>query len=179
MLWGTLDTNVKVGGKTQAGILFYILIPHLENGGVRADVVRQGHIAVANNNVIYGTVAATRTGRAIVGFTLVGDDHYPSAAYVSLNGPASAGDIQVIAEGLGPQDGFSGYKAFNNPPRPRWGDYGASVATDDNTIWVASEYIGQTCTLAQYMSAPFGSCGATRATLGNWTTRVSAIDVSP
>ena len=64
-------------------------------------------------------------------------------------------------------------------PRPRWGDYGASVATDDNTIWLASEYIAQTCTLAQYMTAPFGSCGGTRATLGNWATRVSAIDVHP
>jgi hypothetical protein len=180
-LWGTLDTSVSVGGKTQAGVLWYIIQPKLGTGLV-AGLVRQGHIAVANNNAIYGTVAATPTGRALVGFTLVGDDHYPSAAYVSLNGPAGPADINVIAEGLGPQDGFSEYKAFASDgvhPRPRWGDYGASVATDNNTIWVAAEYIAQTCTLAQYMSAPFGSCGGTRATLGNWGTRLTAIDVSP
>jgi hypothetical protein len=178
-LWGTLDTSVNVGGKTQAGVLWYIIIPHLSSG-VTATLVRQGHIALANNNAIYGTVAATPTGRALVGFTLVGADHYPSSAYVSLNGPAGPADINVIAEGQGPQDGFTEYKATTqDPPRPRWGDYGASVATGDNTIWVAAEYIAQTCTLAQYMTTPFGSCGGTRATLGNWATRITSIDVSP
>ena len=29
--------------------------------------------------------------------------------------------------GVGPQDGFSGYKVFGNPPRPRWGDASAEV----------------------------------------------------
>lgn len=200
LLYGTLDTTVRVGGQTKAGVLWYIINPRGENRdednnandndpengafhgkGSRPVLVRQGHIAPHRNNALYGTVAATHTGRAIVGFTLVGDTHYPSAAYVSLNGRASEADIQVIAEGLGPQDGFTEYNALSGSgtARPRWGDYGASVAADDNTIWLANEYIAQTCTLAQYMSAPFGSCGGTRGTLGNWATRISAIDVSP
>lgn len=181
-LWGTLDTGVDVGGATKAGVLFYIISPRIGNeGAVSTFLVRQGHIAVANNNVIYGTVAATHTGRAVVGFTLAGADHFPSAAYVSLNSPASAADVKVIAEGLGPQDGFTEYNSLSNTgvARPRWGDYGASVATGDNTIWLANEWIAQTCTLAQYMSAPFGSCGGTRVTLGNWATRVTELDVSP
>ena len=57
------------------------------------------------------------------------------------------GPIHVAAAGLGPDDGFTSYKAFvGDPPRTRWGDYGAAV-TDGNTIWLASEYIAQTCTL--------------------------------
>ena len=86
---------------------------------------------------------------------------------------SGAGDIQVAAEGKGPQDGFTGYKVFGGPPA-RWGDYGAAAA-DGKTIWVANEYIAQTCTLAQYTTAPFGSCGSTRVTLGNWATHISAV----
>jgi hypothetical protein len=87
-----------------------------------------------------------------------------------------AGPIQIAAEGLGAQDGFSGYKAFADPdgPRPRWGDYGAAVG-DGRTIWTASEYIGQTCTFAEYVAAPFGTCGGTRVSLGNWGTRISRV----
>ena len=65
-------------------------------------------------------------------------------------------------------------------PRPRWGDYGAAVA-DGKSIWVASEYIGQTCTFSQYLlasptnKAAFGTCGDTRAALGNWDTRISQL----
>ena len=89
------------------------------------------------------------------------------------------------SEGLGPQDGFTEYRVFANPsgstPRPRWGDFGAAVATDNSTVWVANEFIAQTCTLAQYMTntaaSPFGSCNKTRTTLGNWATRITAINV--
>jgi len=55
-----------------------------------------------------------------------------------------------------------------------WGDYGGAVA-DGNSIWIASEYIGQTCTLAQYEASPFGSCSGTRTSLGNWDTRISKL----
>jgi hypothetical protein len=51
--------------------------------------------------------------------------------------------------------------------------------TDGGTIWLASEYIGQTCTLAQYFPSPtlanFGSCGGTRTSLGNWYTRLTKL----
>ena len=38
-----------------------------------------------------------------------------------------------------------------------------------------SEYMGQTCTLAQYEMAPVGQCGGTRTSLANWATRISVI----
>jgi len=56
----------------------------------------------------------------------------------------------------------------------RWGDYG-SAATDGKSIWIASEYIGQSCTLTQYLIAPIGRCGNTRGALGNWDTRISML----
>jgi len=122
-------------------------------------------------------VAATSSGRGVIAFTVVGADYYPSAGYASIDASVGAGDIHVAAAGLGPQDGFSGYGFYaSNPghPRPRWGDYGAA-ALDGSSIWLASEYIGQTCTLSQYLAAPVGSCGGTRATLGNWGTRISKV----
>ena len=50
--------------------------------------------------------------------------------------------------------------------------------TDGNNVWFASEYIGQTCTLAQYLTAPIGSCGGTRTSLANWGTRISKVTPS-
>ena len=39
---------------------------------------------------------------------------------------------------------------------------------------ILSEYIGQTCTLSQYL-ATGASCGGTRTTLANWDTRLSEV----
>ena len=47
--------------------------------------------------------------------------------------------------------------------------------TDGSDIWLASEYIAADCTFEQYVSAPFGSCGGTRTSLGNWATRVTKL----
>jgi hypothetical protein len=86
------------------------------------------------------------------------------------------GDIHIAAAGQGVQDGFTGYKGERNPPRPRWGDYGAA-AVDGNSIWFAQEYIGQNCSLADYLTPAVGRCGNTRGPLGNWGTRV--VKVTP
>jgi hypothetical protein len=68
-------------------------------------------------------------------------------------------------------DGFTSYKAFvGDPPRTRWGDYGAAVA-DGSSIWIASEYINQTWTLTEWFAnagPQLGNCGGTRTALGNW-----------
>ena len=169
-LWGALGTAVLVNGETRAGIAYFVLNPH------SGDIFQQGIIAVPGNNVIYPAVAVTPSGRGVMAFTLVGPDHFPSAAYVGLDAKIGAGDVHVAAEGAGPQDGFSEYRPLSLPVgiRPRWGDYGAA-AVDGHSIWIASEYIGQTCTLAQYEMAPVGQCGGTRTSLANWATRISEI----
>ncbi len=171
-LWSALDTAVQVPGDvdasnnpiTRAGIAYFIVNPN------SAKVMQQGIVAISGNNVSYPAVAATASGRGVMAFTLMGNDNHPSAAYTSLDTKIGAGDIHVIAAGAGPQDGFSGYRPLANPPRPRWGDYGAA-ATDGKDIWVASEYTAQTCTYAAYLADP--TCGLTRGALGNWATRIT------
>jgi hypothetical protein len=175
-LYGALDTVVDFGATEQAGAAYYVIRPRTVCGAVSGSVVAQGQIGVAGNNLVYPAVAALPDGKAVMAFTLVGADHHPSAAYLTLEETKGAGPIQVAAEGVGPQDGFTGYAAFadDSGPRPRWGDYGAAVS-DGKFIWTASEYVGQSCTLAEYASDPFGSCQGTRAALGNWGTRISKI----
>jgi hypothetical protein len=167
-LWGALDTAVTVGGATKAGIAYYVLNPHSGN------LFQQGTVAVANNNVTYPAIAVTQSGRGIMAFTLVGSDHYPSAAYTSIDAKVGAGDIHVAAEGAGPDDGFTGYNPHASyGTRSRWGDYGGAIS-DGTYLWIASEYINQTCTLSEYVSSGF-TCGNTRTSLGNWSTRISRL----
>ncbi|MGZ5132638.1 MAG: hypothetical protein ACXWJ1_15125, partial [Caldimonas sp.] len=173
-LYGALDTAVTVRGGQQAGIAYYAIRPFAQNGSVVGVLENEGKIGVAGNHANYPAIAAFPDGRGIIAFTLVGADHHPSAAYVHLGPNGHEGPVRVAAEGKGPEDGFTGYQAFGETSAARWGDYGA-VAVDSGEFWLASEYIGQTCTLVQYVSAPFGSCGGTRVTLGNWYTRISRV----
>ena len=171
-LWAALGTAVTVGGEDRAGIGWYILKPSAAGTGVSATLARQGVLALEHNNLIYPTIAVTPSGRGVMAFTLVGQDHFPSAGYAPIDAIVGVGDVRVAADGLGPQDGFTEYRAFTS--RPRWGDYGAA-AVDGRTVWVASEYIRQTCTFTQYVASPFGQCGGTRTSLGNWGTRISKL----
>jgi hypothetical protein len=180
MLWGALDTAVRVGSKhqseTRAGVLWVGVRPDVRHGRLDGRTKRSGYVGLSRNDVTYPAVGVTRSGRVVMAATLSGEDHYPSASYTVLNSHRPT--VRVVSEGLGPQDGFSGYKAFNDPPRPRWGDYGAT-AMDGGTLWIASESIEQRCTLAEYIGPPdlseVGSCGGTRTALANWGTRVSAL----
>ena len=181
-LWSALDTVVKVGNQEKAGIAYFIVDPKVEgNGRVDGKIDKQGYVAVENNNVNYPAVAVLPNGKGIMAFTLVGEEYYPSAGYVSID-KHGTGDVHIAAAGAGPSDSFTSYKAFvGDPPRTRWGDYGAAL-TDGKNIWIASEYIAQTCTLAEYTAGvsatslgTFGSCGGTRTSLGNWGTRISGV----
>ena len=180
MLWGANGTAVNVGGELKAGIAWYGVSPKINGAGkVEGQVKMQGYLALANNNLTMPAIAMAPNGKGAIAFSILGEDYFPSAGYVTINANGSVGPIHLAAVGLGPADGFTSYKAFvGDPPRTRWGDYGAAV-TDGNSIWIASEWIAQTCTLAQYANPPtfagFGSCGGTRTSLGNWSTRVSKL----
>jgi hypothetical protein len=169
-LWGALDTAVNSSANTRAGIEWFVVNP-----AGSGSLVNQGYLAVSQNNVIYPAIAVTPSGHGVMAFTLVGRDFYPSAAFASINA-GGVGPVQLAAQGLGPADGFSGTAVFNdpNPARPRWGDYGAAVV-DGSNIWIASEYIAQTCNLSQYL-ATGASCGGTRTVLANWGTRITQVN---
>jgi len=182
-LWGAADTGVNVGNELKSGIAWFMVNPKVNpNGKVEGNVKKQGYVALADNNLTYPALAIRPDGKGVMAFTVVGESYYPSAGYALINANASnaVGAVHIAAAGLGVDDGFTSYKAFvGDPPRTRWGDYGAAWI-DGSDVWIASEYIGQTCTFAQYYPAPpslagFGSCGGTRTSLANWYTRISKI----
>jgi hypothetical protein len=170
-LWGALDTAVNSSANTRAGVEWFVVNPNGQHG---ATLVNNGYLAVSQNNITYPAIAVTPSGKGVMAFTLVGRDFYPSAAFASIDA-SGVGAVQVAAQGAGPADGFTGYALFNapNPARPRWGDYGAAVV-DGSHIWIASEYIGQTCDLSTYLATK-GSCGGTRTALANWDTRITEV----
>ena len=169
-LWGALDTAVNSSANTRAGIEWFVVNP---SGS--GSIVNRGYLAVSQNNVTYPAIAVTASGKGVMAFTLVGRNFFPSAAFASIDA-GGVGPVQLAATGLGPDDGFTTTTALVAPfPfRPRWGDYGAA-AVDGNTIWIASEYIAQTCNLSTWLATGF-SCGGTRTAFGNWGTRVSQVN---
>jgi hypothetical protein len=176
-LWGASGTAVQVGGELKAGIAWFSVEPKINGAGkVQGNIKKQGYVALVNNNLTMPAIAMTAGGEGAIAFTIMGEDYHPSAGYVTIDANGTVGPIHVVASGLGVDDGFTSYKAFvGDPPRTRWGDYGAAV-TDGSSIWIASEHIAQTCTLAQYLTGAIGSCGGTRTSLANWSTRVSKLN---
>jgi hypothetical protein len=115
---------------------------------------------------------------------------FPSAGYAAIEAIGGTGPISIAAEGEATDDGFTSYKSqVGNPPRTRWGDYGAA-AVDGGSVWIASEYIATACDYSTWGGRFFGAttgdnklgtCAASpgaagpRTALGNWSTRVSEV----
>ena len=186
-LWGALDTALNPdGGAQRAGIAWFIVNP---NAG---QVVLQGYFGAAGYDLTYPAIGVTESGRGVLAFTASGETTNPSAAFASIDANVGVGSWDIVSGGLGaaPDDGFGSYKSqVGNPPRTRWGDYGAA-AVDGNSIWIASEYIAGACDYIAW-GGPFfaggtgdnllGTCGGAshgpgvRTALGNWSTRISQL----
>jgi hypothetical protein len=188
-LWGALDTALNPdGGPQRAGIAYFVVNP---NAG---KVVTQGYVGATGYDFTYPAIAVTASGRGIMAFTATGDTLNPSAAYAPIDAVVGVGDWGLVpgADGGGAggaqDDGFTSYKSqVGNPPRTRWGDYGAA-AVDGDSIWIASEFISDACNYTDW-GGPFfaggtgdnllGTCGGAshgpgvRTALGNWGTRIS------
>ncbi len=163
-LWSALTTAVAFKGDAtpHAGIAYFALKPSIgADGSLTASVAQQGYLAVAGNDVFYPAIAADAAGKASLGFTLAGSDYFPSAAFSAITAAGLASDVQVVAPGAAPSDGFSGYSYFGGGGSGRTGDYSSAVADADGSLWMGVEYI------------PNG----TRTLLSNWGTYISRIDV--
>lgn len=172
-LWGAIDTGLSTSNQKQAGIEWFKV--SASGGSAGASLSGSGYVGLGNDNLTYPAIGITAAGNGVMAFTLVGSDFYPSAGYALIDSNGVS-DIHIAAAGQGPDDGFTNYKLFGNPAgttRPRWGDYGAAVPWGGN-VWIASEYIGQTCDFATFRATNF-RCGNTRTALGNWDTRISEI----
>ncbi len=186
-LWGALDTAINPdSGPQRAGIAWYIVNPSA------GSIVKQGYLGAAGYDFTYPAIGVTASGRGVMAFTATGDTLNPSAAYAAIDANAGVGAWNIVNGGTGAaqDDGFTSYKSqVGNPPRTRWGDYGAA-AVDGNSVWIASEYIGGACNYTDW-GGPFfaggtgdnllGTCGGashgpgTRSALANWSTRISKL----
>lgn len=176
-LWAVLGTGATVRGNVRTGVGWFILRTNSDNGEVRARVDKQGILALARASLAYPTVGVTRQGIGALAFTLVGERDHPSAAYAAISDDG-VGPVRIAEAGRSPQDGFTEYPPLGGN-RPRWGDYSAA-AVDGNSIWLATEYIGDApCTLEQYLDGfSLNSCrstGTPRTSLANWGTRVMRV----
>jgi hypothetical protein len=173
-LVSALDTVMQVGRDVQAGFVWF----NIRVGGTKSGLTRQGYVGVAHGNVIYPAITSNPTGRGYIGFTLSGDNFYPSAGYLKWsNRPGAA--VHIAAAGAAPQDGFCEYLAFNcagTEPvpsvRPRWGDYGAA-AWDGRRFFLANEYVAHRCPYSQFVKD--FSCGGTRTFYGNFSTHLQRL----
>ncbi len=174
-LWGALDTALSISSAKQAGIEWFNAAASTASGSLSASLLNQGYLGLGNDNLTYPAIGITTSGNGVVAFTVVGSDYYPSAGYATVT-PTGVGAVHVAAEGIGPEDDFSDYKLFGNPPgttRPRWGDYGAAIPWGGN-VWLASEYVNNSCDFSTFKNTVF-RCGNTRTALANWNTRISEV----
>ncbi len=146
LVWGAVNTIVTTAdGSTRTGIAWFAANVNAKtNGNLDAHIKSQGYVSVNGNNVLYPAIGVTAAGKAVMAFSLVGPNYFPSAAWLNLTG--GDGQIHVSGAGAAPEDGFSGYPEFSSPTPgvARWGDYGAAVPGPNGSIWMASEYIPNT-----------------------------------
>jgi hypothetical protein len=143
-LWSALNTVVKTEQTgTHSGIAWFQTTPDVNGSGqVSGSVTQQGYIAANRNNVAFPAIGAGTGGKVVVTYSLIGPDFFPTAAY-SVIGPSGVTSIRVMAAGLFPEDGFTGYSRLSGLPTnvARWGDYSAAAPGPGGSIWVATEYI--------------------------------------
>jgi hypothetical protein len=163
-LWSALTTIVAIGNdpNPRSGIAYFAVIPIVAaDGSVRAEIAQQGYIAVPNADLFYPALAMGANGSGAISFTLSGANYFPSAAFSPLT-LEGAGDVQILASGTTPHDGFSGYKYFGGGGSGRTGDYSAAAIDEHGTIWLAAEYIP----------------AAPRTLLANWGTFIAQLTLA-
>ena len=116
MIWGALNTVIedRHGGHSRVGIAWFSVRP---STGHHLDglLTNQGYVAVDRDNVFFPSIAANTHGDVLVAFTLAGPHYYPSAAYVRIDHLGGTGSVRVVAWGVGPADGFTGYLSLDPP----------------------------------------------------------------
>src|SRR5262249_58176941 len=120
---------------------WFIITPSWSGTTLSGSVANQGYINVQNNNVVFPAIAANAAGKGLIGFTIVGPDFYPGVGFVRVDATHDPTSVNVARFGTGPADGFTGELSQDPVDNgvERWGDYAASVAAPDATIWVAAE----------------------------------------
>lgn len=162
LLWSALNTDITRGDVDTTGIAYFIVSPKTASlTTVSGTILNQGYIAPLKENVVFPSIGVTSDGNAVVVFTLVGPNYYPSAAYAILTRNGVDG-VHIAALGAAPEDGFSAYPESGGNGIARWGDYSAAVGDNTGHVWIATEYIPAT----------------PRTTFANWGTFIGKITPS-
>ncbi|HEY8179080.1 MAG TPA: hypothetical protein VIH33_01650, partial [Candidatus Limnocylindria bacterium] len=172
-IWGALNTVLsEPGGGERTGIAWFAVKPSF--GPLKGSMAAQGYVAVSGADAMFPAVAANRSGDALVAYSVAGRHVYPSAAYSRIGGNGT-GAPKVVAWGVGPADGFTGYEPLDEGDAgvERWGDYSAAVADQHGAIWFATETVNQRCGFNAYLADT--TCGGTRSLLANWGTIIAKV----
>lgn len=169
--WYSTNNGQWKGIKQRTGVAWFVLRPEATPSGLTASLQGNGYLAVQGANLTYPSIVVGPTGAGAIGATLVGPGYFPSAAVARFAPGAAPSTVQMTGVGVGPNDGFTG--TGEGGYDPRWGDYGAATVTPDGTMWLASEYVAQRCTSAEW--ADDTTCGYTRTFLANWSTHITGI----
>ena len=141
-LWSSLTTVVKpANGPVRSGAAWFAVEPSWSGAKLGGKVADQGYVSVNGKSVLFPALGVNNSGFAVMGFTLVGIDLFPSAAYSILG---TGGEVRIAAAGAAPDDGLTGYPIILGTNAGRWGDYSAAVADENGDIWFATEFIPNT-----------------------------------
>ena len=141
LLWSGLNTIVAPGPRD--GIAYFIVRPSVSGGQVAGTIHNQGYVAVAGAFLSFPSVGVNGSGRGVIAMSLMGPGYFPSAAQISIGTGGVSGPVEIVRSGFRPEDGFTCYEALAGEGTVcRWGDYSASVAGPDGTIYSATEFIG-------------------------------------
>lgn len=160
ILYGGVNSLLKVGGAEQQGLAWFGVKPHFVGPTLTGKVVRQGYVAVKGNDVLFPSLGINDDGNGVIAFTLAGNGYFPSAAYTDVLAGFGLPFVHVAGAGQDPDDGFTIYRAEGGDGVGRWGDYSAAVA-DGDRIWFAAEYIPKACSV---------NALPCRTSLANWGT---------
>ena len=160
-LWGALDTALTVEGQNKAGIEYFIVNPSA------GKVLLGGYLGLAGNNLTYPAIATTPSGRGVMAFTVVGDDHYPSAGYSGIDAEVGAGDIHIASEGLGVSDGFTSYSSTSVIRLAR---VGATTGLPPSTGTASGSHPSRSSRPARLPSSSRPRSGAVAARAARWAT---------
>lgn len=160
LLWSGVSTDITRGDVDTVGIAYFVIAPKTTSPTtLSATILNQGYVAPQGENALFPSIGVTSDGNAVIAFTLVGPDYYPSAAYSILTSKGVDG-VHIAALGSAPEDGFSGYPETGGEGVARWGDYSAAVGDNAGHVWIATEYIPD----------------SPRTIFANWGTFIGKID---
>ena len=160
VLFGAVNSLLKVGGAEQQGIAWFGVQPSFKGSTLTGRIVRQGYVAVKGNDVLFPSLGINDSGNGVIAYTLAGKSFFPSAAYTDVIAGFALPLVHIAGAGQDSDDGFTGYVAEGGDGVGRWGDYSAAVA-DGDRIWFASEYIPNKCPV---------NAVPCRTSLANWGT---------